>query len=353
MRKTTYKFVAAIMAVLVAVTCCSAFAFAKGKKNTPSFQNYVVIGDSIAAGYGMTGDPNSLLEQFNLPAGVVVPGTYPELVGKALNANTTNTSRCAYTLANYLRFLDPEYEAYINKPENYWERFLTICNYFQPELFGVGDYSRQKSAVCAAVENADIITINLGNNDTATNALFSPIYKYLYYTVGMSANAAFAAAQNELQVAQSLDEIVLMVGRGDRTLGWKSILQELDYNIALYKKNYDKLVAAIRKINPNAQIYTLGMYDTFRLADPQGSDIQKLCSEASVKVCDEIGTYIKNESPYKDVAHFVDVTNTECHPSAPMTTPNFWLHYLVHCHPDANGHQYIADQILQTINKYN
>ena len=356
MKKSIWRrIVAAVMTLAMVLSVVSVSAFAAQndtvKKCKKTYDVYTCIGDSIAAGYGMTGEPDSLQTQFTLTHGEEVPNTYPLLLKEAVHAKKLNqTARDAYTIENYLRFLDDDYEHELNHPSNYYERFLNDCNYFQPEVSKPGDFAYQKAHVRNEVKEADLITINLGNNDIATNALFSAIYKVIYYTFGCSAQAAFSMAENDFQKADSLDDLVKMVGRGDEDLTYKTIMDEVDVNLAMYKRNYDRLIRAIKKINPDVDIYTIGMYDTFRQADPQGSWIQKTCSDASVKVCNEVGDYLKNGSSVLGQYTFVDDTYTECHPSAPMTTPNFWVHYLVHCHPDANGHRYIANQVIDAIN---
>lgn len=357
MRKAFRSLIAAVMACIMVLSVLSISAFAAEQQNTVKkslkhYDVYTVLGDSIAAGYGLTGDPDSLQTQFTLTHGELIDGSYPVLLGKAVGAKEVNNlSRDAYTIENFLRFIDPTYEHELNQPKNYYERFLTDCNYFQPEVFKPGDYANQKATVLDAVKRADLITINLGNNDIATNALFSVIYKAIYYTFGCSAQAAFSMAENDFQRAESLDDLVRMVGRGEDTIfNYKTIMQEVDVNLAMYKRNYDRLVKAIKAVNPKVDIYTVGMYDTFRQADPQGSWIQKTCSDASVKVCNEVKDYLLNGSTARGMYTFVDDTYTECWPSKSMETPDFWLHYLVHCHPDYNGHMYIANQIIDAIN---
>lgn len=356
MKKTLRGLIAAVMACIMVLSVMSIAAFAAQqntvKKCNRKYKTYTAIGDSIAAGYGLAGDPDSLKNQFTLNHGELVEGSYPVLLGKAVGAKeVNNVSRDAYTIENFLRFIDPTYEHELNQPKNYYERFLTDCNYFQPELFKPGDYANQRATVLDAVKRSDLITINLGNNDIATNALFSVIYKAIYYTFGCSAQVAFSIAENDFQRAESLEDLVRMVGRGENKLiNYKTIMEEVDVNLAMYKRNYDRLVKAIKNVNPNVDIYTIGMYDTFRQADPQGSWIQKTCSDASVKVCNEVKDFLLNESTARGLYTYVDDTYTECWPSKSMETPDFWLHYLVHCHPDYNGHIYICNQIIDAIN---
>ncbi len=348
------RIIAALLALTMVCSVLSVAAFAAQnelKKANKTYDVYTVVGDSIAAGYGLSENPDSLKTQFTLTHGELVEGSYPVLLGKAVNAKKINQhSRDAYTLAAFMRFLDEDYEHELNMPENYWQRFLTDCNYFQPEIFKPGDFADQKATFKNSIKEADLITINLGNNDIALNGLLSGIYKFLYYSFGMSAQAAFSALEGDFNKAESLDQLFLMVSRGNTDGLFKSINEEMDIALKQYEVNYDRFIKAIRKVNPNAEIYTVGMYDTFREAEPQGSVIQKYCSDTSVKVCNQVADFLQNESSVRSEYTYVDDTYTHVHPSASMYSPSFLLHYLVHCHPDYEGHTYIANQIIDAIN---
>lgn len=358
MRKALYRFMAIILACMMIISAVSVSAFAAQqntvRKSLKHYKIYTALGDSIACGYGLNGGehPDGLNNQLTITHGQLVDGSYPVLVGKAVGADIVyNPSRVAYTVSSFLRLLDPSYEHELNQPKNYWERFQSQANYFQAEVWGPGDYAYQKSAVKSQVESADLITINLGSNEISTNSLWSSVYKALYYGGGMTAQAAFAMADHDFQTAESLDDLIRMVNRGESDrLNITTILSEIEINTKIYERNFDRLVKVIHQLNPDAEIYALGIYNPFAQAEPQGSALQTALSNQSNEIGNSVADYMKNKSSARTLYTYVDVHEAECWPSKPMYDPGYLIHFLVHCHPDFNGHRYMANQIIDAIN---
>ncbi|MDO5453083.1 MAG: hypothetical protein Q4F20_05000, partial [Eubacteriales bacterium] len=142
MKQRLSKSLAVVLALVMLATVGSLFAFAVGEDEQPAKRglNYLVIGDSIAAGYGMhpvNGSPDDLSNQFTLHHGELVDGTYPKLVSEAIGATTTvNTARESFTTTNYLRMIDHEYDVEMTYPQNYYERFLSECTSIMPKVLG-------------------------------------------------------------------------------------------------------------------------------------------------------------------------------------------------------------------------
>lgn len=336
------RILAVALAAALALNVSALAALAAGRST--HYSVYTVIGDSIPAGYGLEGGA------LNIPHGEVVKGSYPELVAEGVGAKTVyNTSRVVYTVDEYLRFLDEDYEHELNHPENYYQKLLTQGDALAAELTEPGDFARQKQNVAKQVAAADLITVNLGNNDLATNALLSALFKTIYYTYGIAGEAAVSMLENDFHRADSLESLAAMVSRGENDILFTNMFQECSRYIARYKTDASRLIRDIRKWNPNAKILVLGMYDTFRNETPQDSAVRKVCSDVSVQVCNAQGNFWKNECPERNTYTYVDISDTEIHQSAPITSPLFWMQRIVNVHPDANGHRYIAQQILRAL----
>ena len=77
MKQRISKLLAVVLAMVMLATVGSLFAFAVGEEEQASKKglNYLIIGDSIAAGYGMhpnNGNPDDLGNQFTLHHGELV-----------------------------------------------------------------------------------------------------------------------------------------------------------------------------------------------------------------------------------------------------------------------------------------
>lgn len=350
MKQRFTKLFAILLAVTMLATVSSLFSFAAEKSKKKKL-NYLVIGDSISAGYGMhlvNGSPDDLGNQFTLHHGELVEGTYPKLVSEALGASTTvNTSRESFTAANYLRMIDPEFDAELARPENYYERYLAEITAFFPKAFGgVSDLQTLKDNMVRYIEEADVITIGLGNNDTFTTALLSPIFRTLYYTYGMGVQVPLTALKGQFNAITSIDQLVEMAG------GYNDIFAELARRVAIYEKNYDRLVQDIVAINPDVEIYYVGMYNTFADVQPaDNSTVTKFRNEGQA-LSNELKNYVTKSSKYKNRVHYVDVGHVEVWPSAPVTDISFYTAFLIHVHPDYTGHKQIANKIIKSMKKY-
>ncbi len=349
MKRNMKKLIAVLMTMAMLVTVVSVMASAVNKKQKTL--NYLVIGDSIAAGYGMnaTGDnPDNGINQFTLHHGELVDGTYPKLVGEAIGATSViNTARESYTTANYLRMIDPEYDAELAKPENYYERFLSECTYIMPEIFGgIDDLNTLKANMVQYIKDADIITIGIGNNDTFTAALLGPVFRTLYYTYGMAGQVPLTALKGQLNAITSVDQLVAMAG------GYSDIFTELARRVVIYEQNYDRLIKRILELNPDVSIYYCGMYNTFKDVQPADSDLVVMFREQGETLSNELMNYVKYRSAYAGIVHYVPMTGVTVWPSVPVDNVMFYMTFLVHCHPNYAGHRYMANKLINAMYKY-
>jgi len=351
MKKRMKKAIALTMVLIlllsVGVLQAAAASVVKSKR---TFKNYVVIGDSIAAGYAMNGIipdyPYTPDNQLHMTGKEVIEGSYPQIVGDAIHAKSVyKLAREEYTAKNILRLIDPEYDAEMAKPENYYDRFETEFNYYVAQFGQPGDVDYMKRTAVEAIINADVITINLGNNDTFTMALMEPVIRTQYYTYGMAMQPALTALSGTYQNADSLEDWLAMYG------SYRDLFTALDENTKEYEKNYDRLVARVRELNPDCEIYVVGMYNLFGQAEPQGGVIQSLCEEMNEELMAELETYYTKTSKWKNDITYVDVSGTEVWDNFPMYTPFFYTNFIVFVHPTPAGHLYMANQIIKAMNK--
>ena len=350
MKQRFTKIFAALMAMAMLATVMSVLAFAEDQKPKKTL-NYLVIGDSIAAGYGMhpvNGSPDDLSNQFTLHHGELVEGTYPKIVSEAIGATTTvNTARESFTTTNYLRMIDPEYEVSLTYPENYYERFLSECTSIMPKVLGgFSDLPVLKENMVKYIEDADVITIGIGNNDTFTAALLGPVFRTLYYSYGMAGQVPLTMLHGHLNAVTSVEQLVEMAG------GYADIFTELARRVVIYEQNYDRLIKRILEINPDVDLYYVGMYNTFADVQPADSELVMQFRGQGDELSATLKNYVTKTSPYAKRVHYVNVGHVEVWPSVPVDNVMFYMTFLIHCHPDYTGHRQIANQIIKSMKKY-
>ena len=101
-----------------------------------------------------------------------------------------------------------------------------------------------------------------------------------YYVYGMAAQPALSALKGKLSLATSLDDLIQMFGGT-----YADIFTKEEEYLQLFKKNMDRMIRAIRQLNPTAEIYYVGMYNTFEYAEPEDDAIRDFLYQAGVDLC--------------------------------------------------------------------
>lgn len=306
-----------------------------------------IIGDSIPAGYGLSENVNSLINQFTLHGATIVDGSYPQILRDEAGFDVVHKdARESYTAINYLRWIDEEYDNELAQPKNYYLRWLSECTFFLPKIFGAptDDTETLKANIKNDIATSDAIVLNLGNNDTFTMALLDFFLRSEYYVYGMAAQPALSALKGKLNLATSLDDLIQMFGGT-----YADIFTKEEEYLQLFKKNMDRMIRAIRQLNPTAEIYYVGMYNTFEYAEPEDDAIRDFLYQAGVDLCNKLEHYAKEECAFRNDIHYVDVMGTQVWKSDTIYSPSYWLRFLVHCHPDYEGHRFMAEQIMKAM----
>lgn len=349
MKKTTKKLVAVLVAMVMMVGCVSVAAFAqwrRGPQGELNADTMVILGDSIPSGYGMHGDAGNaytLGNQFTFGHGGFVQGTYPQLVADTLGVqNRYNYSRDAFRSVEIRRLIDPEYEAWLEQTENAQEHFISDAIMLIANV-GLDERAAMAAEMQQTIRNADIIVLNFGNNDGGTYGFLAPFLKTMYYSFGLGLETAIGALQGQLQMITTMDQFVKVMG------GYADFMTEMEIGKQRFFENYDAIVAKVNEMNPNAEIYYMGMYDCFKDLNPQDNDLRKWASEQAWAMDSAINTYVSQQSPWANRVHFVDCHEATMWQTADFLTPMYFVNFLISVHPDVAGHQYMARQLLQAI----
>lgn len=272
------KIVSLVLAVIM-IGSCTLTAFAA---DTPEKQtyNYVALGDSIAAGFGLT-DPDSkvtvewiskdpaLILNEDLLANPVAKA-YPALFGAQLkefgaergtDVKTSNLSMSAYRASDVAKVLTTE---------GYVSDFGAFAMDYYLHLDASG-LSKYHDLTVDAVKDADLVTVNLGGNDILINMMYDMYQKnnpvlnsvslVLFMTlVGADMNEAMDLAAKELE--KSDREITVEdISEAAKILG--SFRDSADrYTVGAIDSVRD-VVNNVKAINPDTDIAVVNMYSPF------------------------------------------------------------------------------------------
>lgn len=300
MKKNFKRLTAILLAVLVVASMSvSAFANMLGQKGDPvslnpyhgpSYSTYLLLGDSVAEGYALPGFDRT--KRFTR-----VEGSYGAYVADAVKAKTyLPYAQDGFRAAEFRMLLD----------DNYNGDELTDTQI--PEATdGYADSAKLKAErpkYQDAVKKANLITIDVGFND-----LWLPLVH----------------ASNQLTAAIDYPKVLLT---------WEKDFEE----------NYGALVQKIFELNPKATVVLVGSYNPCKhWAFPAYTPIY--VGKALDIFFNQMNDYKKSVAEkYGSKCHFADVSDVET-----VTEYNDAIMVGFDPHPTADGHRYMANQILATL----
>ena len=345
--------------VLAAVLCTGLFgftAFAATKETVKQYDTYTVLGDSIPGGFGLSTYPYSTPDGPDIVNGVVVglnDGTlvvnsFPEIVSKAVGAEKTNSlSRSGMRSTELRMMLDENY-----KGDDYTELLVSTNLGMDMDAFLA---SRQQYV--DSVKEADLITINIGSNDLMLKVMHNALTKVhsgdsdssitarlkaLLAAHGGSIGAAFAEMMSTLESLGKLPQVMT------------AALSTFAESEIAFRQNWEVILSTIHKLNPDATVLALGLYNPFR--DIQLSESASFLQVGRLidPVIADMNLYISTLSLQHWNYKYVDITGTEVFGFPALSelssgTDGLYIMMLVGTHPNEAGHAYIADRIFKAL----
>ena len=344
--------------VLAAVLCMGLFgfsAFAATKETVRHYDTYTVLGDSIPGGFGLSTYPYSTDEGpaivdgkvIGLNDGTLVVNSFPEIVSKAISAGKTNSlSRSGMRSTELRMMLDESYTG-----DDYTELLVATNLGMDMDAFLA---ARQQYV--NSVKEADLITINIGSNDLMLKAMHNALTNVyssdsensitarmiaLLTAHGGNIGAAFADMLSTLEKIGKLPQVMT------------AALTTLAESEIAFRQNWEVILSTIHKLNPDATVLALGLYNPFR-------EIQLSESASFLKVgrlidpmIADINFYISTLSLQHRNYKYVDITRTEVFGFPALSelsgSDGLYIMMLVGTHPNEAGHAYIADQIFKAL----
>lgn len=348
--KRTSKILAALLALLMAVSLLSVPAFAEEDPyaSLKEGTGYVAIGDSFTRGYGAgTNWQNEIYlnDSYGNYECRNVGGSYPNVIAEAFGLNAPadirDTDAKIWPLAHdavstaYVLdllgiddgFRDEEFTYHYSYQ---MERYETDLRYFgDPQSFnleGTGVYGQtgEIMSVREMINNASLITIELGQSDI--------IYKAQLFGL------------NTLDMS----DIANLPG------GVAHIIELLWNYYDYWKDAYPLLLDYIKENNPDAKVVLVGTANPIKdakLTDDIGIKIGSILNvifdaiNAETKKCALQYGYM-----------FVDISDVETPTSISKNSIGYILsisdatEYALVAHPTAKGYTQIADKVIETVN---
>lgn len=294
--KVLRETMAAVLACLMLVLCCSVAGFAK----TPTYETYVVLGDSVATGYQQPAYVEG--QDVRKVCWPLIDTAYPGLLTKKVGAKKTYMMAKGGWRTEELRaILDKKYPG---DPMCRERLPLVEGSDWKPDVEAVAKLRR---GYRANIKKADLITVQIGSND-----VWQPI-----------------------QVAKrNLDDP-----------GYIAQLAAVEASsIANMKINFDEIIRVVRKLNPTAKIVVLGLYNPVAAESLELGPVEIPYGELLTQAIKVANAYMKDGCPYADEYEYVNLMGIETLKSHPGSAD-----YVDDPHPTAKGHQQIANRVLAVL----
>ncbi len=356
--KQTRKLLAILLALVLAMSAICVTAFAAHKKQ---YQSYVFFGDSVTTGFGIQ-SYTDVADEGGTAEGKRVPGAYPDLVAKGVgidenNENYYNEAHSGWRTSELRETLDPTYNnedgAVAKALSEGMANGKTLCDPQDPAL---------QARIREAIAKSDLVTIDLGSNDIQLPiimALYAAIYPQYASYFGQPEYKDWVVEDLLKKYGSENDMILKMTETLAKIHGIEYALEVVSKAAlgGLYKfnTNYPAIINLIHEINPNADIYVIGLYNPMSEATLT-DDIPIKVGKALDPVIMSLNLYLAQLSPAKRYYTYVDAFNTSVIGTISLASfvgSDMNLagmgEYTINIHPNDAGHAYIAKQVLNAI----
>jgi len=341
------KKIIALLIALVMLFSIGTAAYAESPKGLV----YTALGDSSSNGYGMDeyGDRTYIYGQ-------VVDATYPAKFAKAVGAETFNQDCLSGLRSEDLRYLlDPE-----NYAGDAYTFEVAFGGYVMGSIArdGIASVKQLSDLYIQHVKEADIVSLNIGLNNfgnfliTNLNTLLgggevleysldSEMEELLSNELVEAFKEAVFDVLGNIEITEGMDA-GLLAKAADALTGW------MVYTYIDNLRCLDAIIERIYELNPDVELYVLGM------TDPMGhvcltGDMINIGALTTLEM-DSINTHLKYFAPYCWKYSYVDIMDTESFGIGTNLTDEGFIDSMTadngkNLHPSYAGHEYIFNQL--------
>ena len=345
MKKVFKTSFAIVLVVAILSTALTSFAAELNQDavnmHRGQFENYLLLGDSVASGYrDVMCDEDDLYNQaYQQTVYCRVPGSYADVLTKAIIEDDTMTAFAApgYRTVEIRYMLEDDFDG----ADEYM---------FHPsQLDTVGDAGSEeyRAAYKQAVAEADLITLGVGGNDWGAYLgwVVSDVFEKENVADEYTAKLEEIIVNNNMDVEMIADlvEVAHLAGALPELVS--TLPEELATGLGNFYENWDIMIQDIYDLNPDVTLMVVGMSDNsvkgkyFAYNGEEGEPIptDEVSQSEAVKMIVEFimsvgnGPMIDGEEKFGYT--YVDTTGAT----------------YVDSHPDADGHIYIANKIIEAL----
>ena len=362
------KFMKKSLAVLLAVMMLSSSFVCFAATNEVSlnqeaadahygqFGKYLLLGDSAASGYRDVleeDDNNDLYNQkYNQSVYTVVPGSYADIIGNAIGAETKSFAGPGYRTIEMRYMLEDDFAATC---EDEYLFHPAQLNYFKKHPYpGDGGYHAPgdeyfRAEFKKAIAEADLITLGVGGNDWG---------EYLKWVLADVLEAENVADEYIAEAKEILDKstmptetIATVVDIAHKAGALRPLLETLpsalEYGLGGFYENWDIMIEDIYALNPDVTLMVMGMGDSgkkgyyYDYDGVKGEKIEVAEQDPTVAQATEVvlGLILGIANrPMKAGASKYGYTYIDTNGATFVTY-----------HQDADGHMFIANKVLEAL----
>lgn len=323
------KRLAAVLLSVLMIVFCFVPTFAA----TRHYDTYVVLGDSIAAGYML---PGYKFGGKKVAAWHVQEQSYPWHIARAVGAKQTyQMAHGGYRTSDLRLLLDDSYRGdFING-----RRLPSVKGSYEVDQTALAKLKRDFRANIA---KADLITMNIGSND-ATQA-FAVLNELVEDDISILQAQAQMGVDPLTNLGTTLRNVATLTGNSIMMARLAGLEAEA---LAGFSTNFDAIVKAIRDLNPHAKLVVMGVYNPVEVASIDTLLVNVQYGQLMNPVLDFFNNYMQYQSPYTDKYTYVDMQNIETYIGIGQFDANPDI--LMDAHPTAKGHRQMADQVLAVL----
>lgn len=347
MKKIAKVFLATLLIAALLASSFSCFAVELNPDavnlHKGQFENYVLLGDSVASGYRDQISSND--REFNRAHQETtyyrVPGSYSDVLANAIIEDGSMTAFAApgFRTIEIRYMLEDDFD----ETDDY------LFHPSQLDAVGYAGSEEWRTAYKTAIAEADLITLGVGGNDWGAYLTWVIADVLEKKNVGdefiEKLNEIVDTSTMDVGMIESLVEVAHLAGALPDLL--KTIPEALQYGLSNFYKNWDIMIQDIYDLNPDVTLMVIGMSDNSykgKYYDYEGV------------VGEPVPTEEQDESAAALTSTIIDFIMTVGNTPMIEGAKKFGYTYVdidgatyVDSHPDADGHVFIANKIIEAL----
>ena len=362
MKRNLKKALAVVLTLVMLSGTFTAFAFELNQEavnaHYDQYKNYVLLGDSVASGYRdeVSDNDAAFNESMNDSTYYRYEGSYADVLANAIIADKSMTALAApgFRTIEMRYMLEDDYAAACTDPYLFHTSHLYV---YEDEFCAeCGEYKLPGSEhfrklFKKSIAEADLITLGIGGNDWGAYLTWvlddliekeAPSDKYAEYAGEIA--ATIANGNLDMTTVEKLLEVAHYIGILPELI--LQLPKEVEYGLTNFYKNWDIMIQDIYALNPDVTLMVVGMgdngikgkyydYNGVEGGPATGGIVGE--TEGAMKTVIDLILGIGN-APMIEGARKFGYTYVDTNGAT-----------YVDSHPDADGHKFIANKIIEAL----